>query len=152
MSRQRSLVTSSAVVAASLALALASCSTHSDPPGPVRSDAVSISTPTTPSQVRTPAATPTPAPSFDVAHDRGPASGATGTVVTNAEGVPTSYTVASGDTQGDICHRLGVRWWQLKSGGQFLGTYPDLTVGEVIDVVDMPESAAGDVSSNNALC
>lgn len=141
-----------AVLAASLAISLASCTTPSDPPGPVQSDAVSTSPATTSSQAHTPAATPTPAAAFTVAHDRGPASGATGTVVTNAAGVPVTYTVASGDTQGDICHRLGVRWWQLMSGGQFLGTYPTLTVGEVIDIVDVPESAAGDTSSDNALC
>lgn len=99
-------------------------------------------------------ASPTTA-QWNVAHDTGPLTGATGSVATDARGIPAQYTVASGDTQGVICHRLGLRWWQLKTAdGKFLGTYPELAVGEVLLIVDVPESdaiAAGN-PDYNALC
>lgn len=105
-----------------------------------------------PATSTSPTGTAAPVAAWNVAHDSGPTTGAEGTVAVDSHGVPVRYVVASGDTGGGICTRLHVRWWQLTSDGAFLGTYPDLSVGEVIDVVDVPESAAGDVQSSNALC
>ena len=97
---------------------------------------------------------PTEAP-WNTPQDSGPTDGATGSVRTDGSGTPVGYTVAAGDTQGAVCTRLGVRWWQLKGpDGAFLGTYPELQIGEKLTIVDVPESealAAGQ-SDNNALC
>ena len=147
-----------ALVATLLAISVAGCTaTSTSTSTSTKSSATQNSSPVTPtSPADSTAANPTPAssptPAWNVAKDTGPASGANGKVTDNEEGSPVQYVVAGGDTGGGICARLHVRWWQLKSGADFLGTYPELRVGEVIDIVDVPESAAGDVESSNALC
>lgn len=115
-------------------------------PSPTTSPSPVGSAPTSPTSVTT------STPAWNVAHDSGPAIGAHGQVTKNEAGVPVRYVVASGDTAGGVCNRLHVRWWQLKSGASFLGTYPVLAIGEVIDIVNVPKSAAGDAQSSNALC
>lgn len=139
------------LVAVVLSFALAGCTSTTSTSTP---SATSTTSNQEPARVTSPApaSTSTPAPAWNVAKDTGPTEGANGRVTKNAEGIPVRYLVASGDTAGAVCNRLHVRWWQLTSGGSFLGTYPELTVGETIDIIDVPESAAGDVESSNALC
>ena len=78
-------------------------------------------------------ATVQPKSSSTTPRDSGPATQATGQVTSNASGIPTQYTVASGDIPQAICARLGIGWWQLEdSQGQELGFYPTIYPGQII--------------------
>ena len=88
---------------------------------------------------------------WNVPRDGGPETGAEGSVAVGTNGLPTKYTVASGDTQGEICHRFNVRWWQFTyADGSFVGTYPDLLPGEVEEIVEVPQP--DNIAANNPLC
>ncbi len=142
----RNIERATAIPAVAFAIFLTGCAVAQPVPAPTRS--IISTRPTPPSSA---VATPTPVPLWNVPHDSGPRQNATGTVAVSAAGIPVTYTVAPDDNAGAICQRLGVRWWQLQTtDGQFLGTYPTIYPGEVINIVEVYQPF--DISDHNPLC
>ncbi len=105
-----------AALVTALALALAACSQTELTPAP------------TPTARQT---TTAPAPHKPV--DSGASSGASGTVEKDADGTPTGYVVAEGDTAAGIEHRFGVdglaeRYNRYLQPGERLSLTPQVTL------------------------
>jgi hypothetical protein len=63
------------------------------------------------------------------------------------------YRVAADDNAGAICHRFARHWWQLTdSDGTLLGTYPDLTIGELVVLTNASKPNDSAQYGNNPVC
>lgn len=112
---------STIVVALSLAVSLAGCTSGSPSAGPAPA-------------VTAQAAPVTPGTAKDWRPvDLGAREGATGTVTLDADGTPVTYEVAEGDTPDAIRARLDLPWFSLaREDGSFMTREVMIVTGEVL--------------------